>query len=193
MTTILAGKKKIPFVYFLLVGSSLQLTGAGLLTAIPTTVTPSHSQYGFESIAGFGLGVTFGALMLGIPFAVEKKDLGTFKHADLRVTTDWHVATATGAMIQIRMLGGAIGLAIASTMLNSYTTSHLSSFLTPVEIESISQTSSAMSSLPPVSQDATRRIFAEGFNLQMVLVAASTGIAILTSLLVWRRPHLVAA
>mgnify|MGYP005988722501 CR=1 FL=1 len=80
MTTVAAGKWRIPFLYFLILGGSLQLIGAGLLTSLPSNGHLLPAQYGYEAIAGAGLGVTFGILMLGIPFAVEKKDLGMLLH-----------------------------------------------------------------------------------------------------------------
>lgn len=75
-TSVVAGKRRVPFICCLLIGSSLQLIGAGLLTSLPPSSRFHAAQYGYEAIAGAGLGVSFGILMLGIPFAVDKKDLG---------------------------------------------------------------------------------------------------------------------
>jgi hypothetical protein len=95
-------------------------------------------------------------------------------------------------MIQIRMLGGAIGLAASSAILNGYTSSHLSSFLSPEQLSSIMQSSNSVSSLPPALQEATRKWFAGGFTQQMILVAASAGASLLTALIVGPKKRLVA-
>lgn len=90
------------------------------------------------------------------------------------------------------MLGGAIGLAASSAILNGYTSSHLSSFLSPEEMSSINQASDFISSLPPALQEATRKVFAAGFTEQMILVAASVGASFLTGLIVGPKKRLVA-
>ncbi|KAF7931190.1 uncharacterized protein EAE97_009399 [Botrytis byssoidea] len=175
ITTSLAGRKRIPLVYLLLLGSSLQLVGTVLLLQVRTVVTSVTALYGYEAIAGCGLGVTFGILILGIPYAVERRDL----------------ATATGAMIQIRMLGGAIGLAIASSLFNSYTKRQLASHLNPDQITDIQQKPSAILHLSAELQLLARRIFAEGFEMQMILVVASVATSMISGMIVWRREQLV--
>ncbi|KAM4057535.1 hypothetical protein HRG_010739 [Hirsutella rhossiliensis] len=177
MTTVIAGRLLIPVFYILVLGSSLQLIGTGLLASIPSTTDLERAQYGYQVIAPLGVGVTFGILMLGVLFTVEKRDL----------------ATATGAMIQIRVLGGAIGLAIGSNILNVYACSHLAPFLAPEKIRSIRRTSSSMSHLPADLQVVwARQVFAQGSRLQMVLGSVVTGVSLLATLLVWRRKQLVA-
>jgi hypothetical protein len=78
ITTTLAGRNKIPIVYFLILGSALQVIGAALLAHIPITTTSQAAIYGYEAITGLGLGITFGVLMLGVPYAVERRDLGDY-------------------------------------------------------------------------------------------------------------------
>lgn len=75
-TSVLAGKRRVPFICFLLIGGSLQLIGAGLLISLPPSSHFHAAQYGYEAIAGAGMGVSFGILFLGVPFAVDKRDLG---------------------------------------------------------------------------------------------------------------------
>jgi hypothetical protein len=96
-------------------------------------------------------------------------------------------------MIQIRMLGGSIGLAISSSILNSYTHTNLASFLNTEQIMAIEQRSATISLLPLDLQILTRRVFAKGFQLQMILVAATVGCSLLSVLMIWRRKQIVAA
>ena len=76
LTTVSAKKSGIPIMFFLVLGSSLQVIGGALLCTLPDSTATIPAQYGYEILAGLGLGVTFGILMLGVPFAVEKRDLG---------------------------------------------------------------------------------------------------------------------
>ncbi len=69
-------------------GASFQLVGLTLLATIPVSITVPAAQYGYQAIAGFGVGITFGTLVTITPGSVEPRDL----------------ATATGAMIQFRQM-----------------------------------------------------------------------------------------
>ena len=70
-------------------GASFQLVGLVLLATMPaSTGSIPAAQYGYEAIAGFGVGITFGTLVTITPGSVDMRDL----------------ATATGAMIQFRQM-----------------------------------------------------------------------------------------
>jgi hypothetical protein len=47
------------------------------LSILPETSLYPHEGYGYEAIAGAGVGMTIGILTLAIPFIVETKDFGT--------------------------------------------------------------------------------------------------------------------
>lgn len=70
-------------------GASFQLVGLVLLATMPaSTGSIPAAQYGYEAVAGFGVGITFGTLVTITPGSVDMRDL----------------ATATGAMIQFRQM-----------------------------------------------------------------------------------------
>ena len=74
---VAASKSKMPLAYLLFLGASLQLVGLALLSTISDSTAFPASGYGYEAIAGAGIGITFSILVLGTPFAVEPRDLGT--------------------------------------------------------------------------------------------------------------------
>lgn len=76
VSSIVAGKMKIPPIYMVIGASSLQVVGFALLSTLPVSETTSKAQYGYEIIAGFGCGVNISTLMLMTPFSVEKRDQG---------------------------------------------------------------------------------------------------------------------
>lgn len=78
VSAMIAGKLKVPPIYLVLIASTLQVIGFTLLSTLPTSGGfLSHAQYGYEVIAGFGVGVNISTLMLMTPFSVEKRDQGT--------------------------------------------------------------------------------------------------------------------
>ncbi len=87
VSNIIFMRRKKPLI-LLGAGASLQLVGLVLLATIPISASVPAAQYGYQIIAGFGVGITFGTLVTITPSSVEPRDL----------------ATATGAMIQFRQM-----------------------------------------------------------------------------------------
>ena len=87
-SNIIFMRRKAPLP-ILCAGASFQLVGLVLLATMPaSTGSIPAAQYGYEAIAGFGVGITFGTLVTITPGSVDMRDL----------------ATATGAMIQFRQM-----------------------------------------------------------------------------------------
>lgn len=72
-----SSRGRIPFVYSLFVGCTIHTVGVGLLSTIATTKGFQATDIVYEVIAGAGLGLTMGILVLSIPYIVEDRDLGT--------------------------------------------------------------------------------------------------------------------
>lgn len=71
------GKKyKIPLIYLLLIGSVIQIVAYVLLGTVPFQKGISNLQYGYEVLAGFGVGINSPLLSLMAPFVTEKRDNG---------------------------------------------------------------------------------------------------------------------
>lgn len=70
----IAGRAKIPPIYLIPLGAMIQILGFALLSTAPTGTSPSNAQYGYQVIAGFGVGMNLSCLVVMTPFSVEKRD-----------------------------------------------------------------------------------------------------------------------
>ena len=73
---VLCSKKAIPLILFLVFGSIVHVVGLALLATLPTTGGFPAAGYGYEVLAGAGVGITFRILILATPFVIEARDLG---------------------------------------------------------------------------------------------------------------------
>ncbi|KAJ5761050.1 hypothetical protein N7520_008206 [Penicillium odoratum] len=151
---IASSKGRIPFLYSLLVGCIIHTVGVGLLSTITRSEGYHATDIGYEVIAGAGIGITLGILLLSTPYIVEDRDL----------------AIATGTVVQLRFLGGAIGLAIASNILNSRLAHHLKGVLTHHEIHLFLENSTTLKTLSPHLQDDVKRVFADSYRIQLIVM-----------------------
>ncbi|KAF2468467.1 MFS general substrate transporter [Lindgomyces ingoldianus] len=154
LSNIIFAKKRLPLT-LLLAGATFQFLGLILLATLPEKPDLPNSLYGFLVIAGLGVGLTFGTLVVITPESVEPRDL----------------ATATGAMIQSRQMGSAIGMTIGSSILNSYLKSNLRHVLSASQLEALLQTTAVVKTFPAELQLPVKQTFAEGYSLQMKVVA----------------------
>lgn len=103
------------------------------------------------------------------------------------------LAIAMGAIAQFRVMGGSIGLAIATAIQHSYIRSHLRQFLAGYVVEDLLQSASAISTLPTSAQDMARGTYAASYNMQMQFLAGTAGAQLLTSVMMWQKNPIVAA
>lgn len=87
VSNIIFMRRPVP-IPLLTAGACFQVLGLALLAADPVRESIPAKLYGFEILAGFGVGITFGTLVVITPSSVEPRDL----------------ATATGAVIQFRQM-----------------------------------------------------------------------------------------
>ncbi|OTA55986.1 drug resistance transporter EmrB/QacA subfamily [Hypoxylon sp. EC38] len=165
----LAGKWKIPPFYLLLFGASMQLLGIGLASSI--RFTSSNAMYGYEVIMGFGFGMSLVSLLIFTPLVVQRADM----------------AVAMGAITQIRVLGGTIGLAISSTVLNNHLSSNLPALLSLQDIEQISDSVQYINTLPDATRDAVRQVFADGFREQLRVMMYFSAVVWVFAVTLWER------
>ncbi|CAG8253813.1 unnamed protein product [Penicillium salamii] len=122
ITCLMSRKARIPVIYFALSGSILHTVGNLLLSSqVQQASSFFTAGYGYQAMAGAGVGISLGILTLATPYVVETKDL----------------ATATGALTQARFLGGAVGLAIASNILYGRLKTQLSEILSPQQLSDL--------------------------------------------------------
>ncbi|KAK8119284.1 major facilitator superfamily transporter [Apiospora kogelbergensis] len=167
----LATKLKVPPFYLTMFATSLQMLGIGLCSSVPFRGS-STTIYGYEVLMGFGFGMGLVSLLIYAPLVVDREDL----------------AVTMGAITQVRVLGGTIGLAISATILNNHLASRLPSLLTSSEMQQVSQSLSFVSSLPDATRDAVREVFAEGYNTQMrAMLYFSAATWLCAAVLLWEK------
>ena len=72
-----------------------------------------------------------------------------------------------GSVTQIRVLGGTIGLAICSALLNNHITRETSKFLTAEQVTRLLESFQSVAHLPAETQVRIRSVYAVGYNEQM--------------------------
>ncbi|KAI0109798.1 drug resistance transporter EmrB/QacA subfamily [Daldinia grandis] len=173
VATIVAGQLatrfKTPPFYILLFGASMQLLGIGLASSVQ--FKSGNAMYGYEVIMGFGFGMGLVSLLIYTPMVVSRSDM----------------AVAMGAITQIRVLGGTIGLAISSTVLNNHLSSALPALLNPADIKQILDSVQYINALPDASRDAVRQIFADGFNSQLRVMMYFSAAVWVFAVTLWER------
>ncbi|KAJ5218170.1 uncharacterized protein N7498_000269 [Penicillium cinerascens] len=172
-----SARGRIPFVYSLLVGCTIHTVGIGLLSTIATSKGFHATDIVYGVIAGAGLGLTMGILVLSIPYIVEDRDL----------------AIATGAVVQFRFLGGALGLAIASNILNGRLVHHLQGILTPHQLHLFLENVKAINHLSPHLQEEVKRVFADSFTTQLRVMIGFAAASVPAALLLLKRGRQLAA
>jgi hypothetical protein len=88
------------------------------------------------------------------------------------------------------MLGGAIGLAIAANVMNSWLKSHLSQTLTPSQLAALLESTDTLAALPASVQNIVRLVFAQGYTLQMKIVTGVAALQFPAILMMWKRKQL---
>ena len=96
-------------------------------------------------------------------------------------------AVFVGALTQARILGGSIGLAACTNILNHKVKSQSQHFLSSQQLNGILASAQTINALPPDLQILIRRIFADGYNEEMQALTAFGGACLLASLLMWEK------
>ncbi|KAJ9155205.1 Multidrug resistance protein 3 [Pleurostoma richardsiae] len=124
-------KKRNNTSYTLIVASSLQLTAVGLLTTFKAWGTSVKPEYGFQAIFGLGVGLSFSSATVLTKIQVSRDD-----HA-----------VAQAAIAQVRVLGGAIGLAMCTIVFN-HQIQELARWLRPEDLNKLHHAPLAALELP---------------------------------------------
>jgi len=192
LSGLLISKLKVPPLYLLILGGSLQTIGVGLYSSIDSSdhrIPPA--QYGYQAIMGLGFGFNLSTILIMAPLVVKEKDMGKCfpSSALVRIPRLMRNAAITmGSVTQVRVLGGTIGLAICSALLVNYIKAQTSRFLTPDQVAAILLSSENIASLPPELQTQTRTVYATGYSQQM-RVMLFFSIASLLSLFLLAEKH----
>ena len=88
-------------------------------------------------------------------------------------------------------MGGAIGLSIVTSVLNSKVRTDLSQFLTPDQVEGLLQTASILTGFSPDAQLKIQSVFAEGYNIQFKILAGLAAAQLPASLVMWQKKQIL--
>jgi len=174
IANIMAGKGHVPPIYLMFIGSILEIIGIALIATIPNGTTIPSAIYGYEAIGGLGIGMVLGMVIVIPPHVVEPRDL----------------AISSGALLQFRGLGGAIGLAITSAAMNNYLTSHLGNVIEASQVAELLQSISTIKNFPPETQAKILSTFAEGYSLQMKIIVGFAVLQLLLVSMLWGKPQI---
>ncbi|POR31011.1 Putative MFS-type transporter [Tolypocladium paradoxum] len=171
LSGLLISKLKVPPLYLLILGGSLQTIGVGLFSSLDSSnLQVPSAQYGYQVY--YGLGVRL------------QPQHDTNDGADGPVTL--------GSVTQIRVLGGTIGLAVCSALLVNYITAETSKFLTPDQVAAILLSSKNIALLPPEVQTQTRTVYATGYSQQMSVMLYFSIVSLFSLfLLAEKRPRML--
>ncbi|KAF2464555.1 MFS multidrug transporter-like protein [Lindgomyces ingoldianus] len=164
-------KCKVPPVYLCFVGSALQIIGFALLSTLPDSSTTFHGQYGYQFVAGVGVGINLACLVVMAPFTVEERDK----------------SVAMSSMVQFRTLGGALCLAIASSVFNDFIRARFLHILSPQEVDVILKSTEAIKFVPADIRMELTKIFSRGYDLQFKILIGFAAAQIPASALMWKR------
>ncbi|PVH92041.1 MFS multidrug transporter-like protein [Periconia macrospinosa] len=174
IVTIIA-KAKVPIVYLLLAGSLLQIVAYTLLATLPVSTHIRRAEYAYQVLAGMGVGANIGLGTLMTPFAVEKRDK----------------AVALGALPQFRIVGGVVGVAIATTVMTNHVNTSLQHILTPSQIVSVLRSPQSIQSSSAEVRGPVVFAMASGFrSIMFILCGLSVG-QFFASTLIWKRTQIV--
>ena len=95
-----------------------------------------------------------------------------------------------GSVAQFRVMGGVIGLAIVTAASNSLVGSKLRDILPSAQVEELLRSAATISSISEGTQVKVRMVFAEGYGLQMKILAGLAAAQIPSSLLMWQKEQI---
>ena len=87
-------------------------------------------------------------------------------------------------------MGGVLGLAIVTTVLNGFVRSKLHLYLSQEQIASLLRSAANVNSFAAQDQLLIRDVFAAGYNLQMKIMAGFAAAQIPSSLIMWQKPQI---
>jgi hypothetical protein len=103
------------------------------------------------------------------------------------LATNFLTASLQGALGQARVLGGTIGLAIATIIFNHNIAADLSGTLSPALLLNVQQSITTIFDLDPGQQVEVAAVFASSFNTQMRICMYMAMAALVASLFTWQK------
>ncbi|KAF2103746.1 MFS general substrate transporter [Rhizodiscina lignyota] len=168
----IAGKLKVPPMYVCVVGAIIESVGVGLLSTLPKDSGSPGLVYFYEILGGLGVGIPFGISLGIVPYIIDKRD------------TD----IGGGCALQARIFGGALGLSIATTVLNNHLSSHFGAMGQQAQDRLQADAVSFIASLPPTAQHGVIEVFGEGYSIVFKIMAGFAVAQVFAVILMYRNP-----
>ncbi|OBT66624.1 hypothetical protein VE03_03890 [Pseudogymnoascus sp. 23342-1-I1] len=157
--------------YILVTALALQLLGLGLLSILPASGPVPARQYGFQAILGLGFGLSLSSLVI-----VARVEVGPSE-----------VAVTMGAITQVRVLGGVIGIAISQAILNAQVKGELREVLGEEMLAALLRSAAEIEQMTDEQAMATRECYGKAFNAQARIMMYFTVASLLVTLFTFRR------
>ncbi|GMF67505.1 unnamed protein product [Aspergillus oryzae] len=133
----------------------------------------SAAQYGYLVLAGLGTGTSVAVFYMMVPLVVDGKDQS--------------IALSTG--LQLRMLGGVLGVAASTTILHNYLRSRLSVTLDPDQVSLLLSSSNAIGIFSPYIQLQIRQAYSVAYSAQVKLAGGFSVAQLLSVAMIWKRSN----
>jgi hypothetical protein len=93
-------------------------------------------------------------------------------------------------VIQFRTLGGAVFLAIASSVFLNFVRTNLSKLLPSQQVDAILKSTETLEFIPAEDRVAVAEIFSKGYNLQFRILIVLSAAQFLAALLMWKKKQI---
>jgi hypothetical protein len=100
------------------------------------------------------------------------------------------IALCAGAVLQFRVFGGALGLAIASTVWNNYVATRLQILLSPDQLHLVLKSTGATALLPEPIIHGVIEILVDSYNQRMKVLIGFTAAQLVALGMLWSRPQI---
>ncbi|KAH6656538.1 drug resistance transporter [Truncatella angustata] len=146
----------------LILASSLQLIGVGLLSTLSNVLTAIEAQYGYQTIFGLGVGLSFASATILISVRSHPEDL----------------AVAQGAIAQARVFGGAIGIAVCMIIVNTQIQSDLTETIPPEDLRALQHNPLVVQYFTIENQQKVKTSYATAFtdDIKVMICISAAGL-----------------
>ncbi|KAJ4110650.1 hypothetical protein NW768_011995 [Fusarium equiseti] len=157
----------------LLTGSCFMTLGCGLLVSL-SHESEDAKLLGYMTFCGLGFGLTVASSTMLSMVEVPIRDY----------------APAQGILSQVRLLGGSLGIATSSALLNEKSSQYLAGILTPYEQATIGSSETPLSN----SQwSAVRHTYADAFKVEMKVATVVAACSVISAFGAFRKQRLLIA
>ncbi|GKU16459.1 unnamed protein product [Fusarium langsethiae] len=157
----------------LLIGSCFMTLGCGLLASL-SHGSEDAKLLGYMTFCGLGFGLTVASSTMLSMVEVPIRDY----------------APAQGILSQVRLLGGSLGIATSSALLNEKSSQYLASILTPYEQATIGSSNTPLSN---EQWSAVRFTYADAFKVEMKVATAVAACSVISAFGAPRKKRLLIA